>query len=34
MAVDTSSAKLKEYYSKTGGPVEKQYALTALLNLS
>jgi hAT family C-terminal dimerisation region len=33
-AVDTGSAKLKEYYSKTGGPVETQYALAALLDPS
>jgi hypothetical protein len=26
--------KLKEYYSKTGGPVETQYALAAMLNPS
>jgi hypothetical protein len=32
MAVDTSSAKLKEYYSKTGGLVAMQYALAALLD--
>jgi hypothetical protein len=33
-AVDTSSAKLKEYYFKTGGPAETQYALAALLDPS
>ena len=34
MAIDTSSAKLKEYYSKTGGPIETQYALAALFDSS
>jgi hypothetical protein len=34
MAVDTSSAKLKEYYSKIGGAVEMKYALAALLDPS
>ena len=34
IAVDTSSAKLKEYYSKIGGLVETQYALAFLLNPS
>src|SRR6266436_10120645 len=33
-AVDTSSEKLKEYYSKTGGLVETQYALAAMLDPS
>ena len=33
-AIDTGSTKLKEYYSKTGGPVETQYALAALLDSS
>jgi hypothetical protein len=33
-AVDTGTEKLKEYYSKTGGPVEMQYALAAMLNPS
>ena len=33
-AVDTSIVKLREYYSKTGGPVETQYALAAMLNPS
>jgi hypothetical protein len=32
MAFDTSNAKLKEYYSKTGGAVKTQYALATLLN--
>jgi hypothetical protein len=32
--VDTGNAKLKEYYSKTGGPVETQYDLTVLLDSS
>ena len=31
-AVDISTEKLKEYYSKTSGPVETQYALAAMLN--
>jgi len=34
MAVDTGTEKLKEYYSKTGGPVESQYALAAILDPS
>ena len=34
MAVDTGREKLKEYYSKTGGPVETQYALAAMLDPS
>jgi hypothetical protein len=34
MVIDTSSAKLKKYYSKTGGAVETQYALAALLDSS
>ena len=34
IAVDTGIVKLKEYYSKTGGPVETQYALAAMLNPS
>ena len=33
-AVNTGTAKLKEYYSKTGGPVETQYALAAMLDPS
>ena len=33
-AVDTGTEKLKEYYSKTGGPVETQYALAAILDPS
>ena len=33
-AVDTGIVKLKEYYSKTGGPVETQYALAAMLDPS
>jgi hAT family C-terminal dimerisation region len=33
-AVDTGREKLKEYYSKTGGPVETQYALAAMLDPS
>ena len=33
-AVDTGINKLKEYYSKTGGPVETQYALAAMLDPS
>jgi hAT family C-terminal dimerisation region len=33
-AVDVGIAKLKEYYSKTGGPVETQYALAAMLDPS
>src|SRR6266481_2236301 len=33
-AVDTGTEKLKEYYSKTGGPVETQYALAAMLDPS
>jgi hypothetical protein len=31
-AVDTGTEKLKEYYFKTGGPVETQYALAAMLD--
>jgi hypothetical protein len=34
MAVDTDSTKLKEYYSKTGGAVETQYALATMLDPS
>jgi hypothetical protein len=34
IAVNTGTAKLKEYYSKTGEPVETQYALAAMLNPS
>ena len=34
MAVNTGTEKLKEYYSKTGGPVESQYALAAMLDPS
>jgi hypothetical protein len=34
IAADTGIVKLKEYYSKTGGPVETQYALAAILNPS
>ena len=34
MAVDASTEKLKEYYSKTGGPVESQYALAIMLDPS
>jgi hypothetical protein len=33
-AVNTGTAKLKEYYFKTGGPVETQYALAAMLDPS
>ena len=33
-AIDTGSAKLKEYYSKTGGLVETQYTLAMLLDPS
>jgi hypothetical protein len=33
-AVDTGTEKLKEYYSKTGDPVETQYALAAMLDPS
>jgi hypothetical protein len=33
-AVDNGTEKLKEYYSKTGGPVETQYALAAILDPS
>ena len=33
-AVDIGKAKLKEYYSKTGGQVETQYALAAMLDPS
>ena len=33
-AVDTGTEKLKEYYSKTGGPVETQYALAVMLDPS
>ena len=33
-AVDIGILKLKEYYSKTGGPVETQYALAAMLDPS
>jgi hypothetical protein len=33
-AIDTGIIKLKEYYSKTGGPVETQYALAAMLDPS
>jgi hypothetical protein len=32
--VDVGIAKLKEYYSKTGGPVETQYALAAMLDVT
>ena len=34
MAVDTGTEKLKEYYSKTGGPVKTQYTLAAMLDPS
>ena len=34
VAIDTGTEKLKEYYSKTGGPVESQYALAAILDPS
>jgi hypothetical protein len=34
MAINTGITKLKEYYSKTGGPVETQYALAAMLDPS
>ena len=34
MAIDISTKKLKEYYSKTGGLIETQYVLAAMLNLS
>jgi hypothetical protein len=33
-AVEIGTEKLKEYYSKTGGPIETQYALAALLDPS
>jgi hypothetical protein len=33
-AIDVGLAKLKDYYSKTGGPVENQYALAAMLDPS
>ena len=33
-AVDINIQKLKEYYSKTGGPVKTQYALAAMLDSS
>jgi hypothetical protein len=33
-AVNINTEKLKEYYSKTGGPVETQYALAAMLDPS
>ena len=33
-AVDTGTEKLKEYYCLTGGAVETQYALAAILNPS
>ena len=33
-AIDTSTEKLKEYYSKTGGLIETQYALAAMLDPS
>ena len=33
-AIDIGIQKLKEYYSKTGGPVKIQYALAAMLNPS
>jgi hypothetical protein len=33
-AVDTSTEKLKEYYSKTGGLVKTQYALATILDSS
>ena len=33
-AVDIGKIKLKEYYSRTGGPVEMQYALAAMLDSS
>ena len=32
--IDTGTEKLKEYYCLTGGAVEKQYALAAMLNPS
>ena len=31
-AIEVGTEKLKEYYSKTGGPIETQYALAALLD--
>ena len=34
MAVDAGTEKLKKYYSKTGRPVESQYALAAMLDPS
>ena len=34
MAVNAGTEKLKEYYSKTGGPVESQYSLAAILDPS
>ena len=34
MAVNASTEKLKEYYSKTGGSVESQYPLAAMLDSS
>jgi hypothetical protein len=33
-AIDTSTEKLKEHYSKTGDPVEIQYVLATMLNPS
>jgi hypothetical protein len=33
-AINAGTGKLKEYYSKPGGPVETQYALAAMLNPS
>ena len=33
-AINAGTGKLKEYYSKTGGPVEMQYALAAMLDHS
>jgi hypothetical protein len=33
-AINAGTEKLKEYYSKTGGPVETQYALAAMLDPS
>jgi hypothetical protein len=34
IAVDAGTEKLKEYYSKTGGLVESQYALAAMFDPS
>ena len=34
IAINAGTEKLKEYYSKTGGPVESQYTLAAILDPS